>query len=88
MILGLEDRLFPFLGLKQLGEEAEEVTPPSLRGLERASSLTLVGAGLLLDASELEEVNEETEEEKQLSCYVMTWNRNLIVFKYVQSASK
>lgn len=80
--------MFPFLCLKQLGEEVEEVTPPSLRGLERASSLTLVGAGLLLDASELEEVNEQTEEGKQLSCYVMTWKRNLIVFKYVQSASK
>jgi len=37
--------------------EVEEIVPPSIRGLERAS-LTTAGVGLLLDASELEGVNE------------------------------
>lgn len=52
--------------------EVEEIAPPSLRGPERGSSLTAVCEDLLLDPSELEEMNEadrrETKKAMIITC--------------------
>lgn len=58
------------------------------RGPEKAPSLTPAQAGLWSGALELEGVNEQTGDEKQLSCNVMIHNRNLLMVRYVQSVSK
>lgn len=52
--------------------EVEEIAPPSLRGPERGSSLTAACEDLLLDPSELEEMNEadrgETKKAMIITC--------------------